>query len=290
MITPHSRLSDLVMVWYDVHGSTLKDAKYRLSRTLLVCERMGDPCFSDFSARIFAEYRQARICDVSPATVNHETRYLRSVFNELVRLDFIEHNPIANVRTFTVSDSELSYLTDLQIDSLFQSLKKSRNNSVYMVAKVCLSVGSRWGETEKVRHIDLLSKPNKAIRFVDTKNGKTRVVPVSDQLFDEIFRLRSNEGRHMPIFESCRSAFRSAVKRAGIQLHEQQLTHVLRHTFASHYLMNGGQIFTLQRILGHSDIKTTMRYVHFSRDYLSDAVAFNPANRLDSVQIINSTK
>ena len=45
--------------------------------------------------------------------------------------------------------------------------------------------------------------------------------------------------------------------------------HDLRHTFASHYVMNGGNIFELQQILGRSDTKTTMRYSHFSPDHIA---------------------
>ncbi|WP_159150688.1 tyrosine-type recombinase/integrase, partial [Klebsiella pneumoniae] len=43
---------------------------------------------------------------------------------------------------------------------------------------------------------------------------------------------------------------------------------VLRHTFASHFMMNGGNILVLRDILGHSDIKMTMVYAHFSPDHL----------------------
>ena len=41
-------------------------------------------------------------------------------------------------------------------------------------------------------------------------------------------------------------------------------------------MMNGGNILVLQRVLGHTDIKMTMRYSHFSPDHLEDAIKFNP--------------
>ncbi|MFX7056441.1 tyrosine-type recombinase/integrase, partial [Acinetobacter baumannii] len=78
------------------------------------------------------------------------------------------------------------------------------------------------------------------------------------------------------MFTPCRKAFERAVKRAGIDLPEGQCTHVLRHTFASHFMMNGGNILVLRDILGHSDIKMTMVYAHFSPDHLEDAVKKNP--------------
>lgn len=81
-----------------------------------------------------------------------------------------------------------------------------------------------------------------------------------------------------PLFTKCYSAFRGAIKRAGIDLPDGQLSHVLRHTFASHFMMRGGNILVLQRILGHTDIKVTMRYAHFAPDHLSEAVSLNPLN------------
>lgn len=61
------------------------------------------------------------------------------------------------------------------------------------------------------------------------------------------------------------------MQRAGIENPAGQLTHVLRHAFDSHFMMNGGNILVLQRILGHADIKVTMRYAHFAPEHLDDA-------------------
>jgi len=49
--------------------------------------------------------------------------------------------------------------------------------------------------------------------------------------------------------------------------------HSLRHTFASHFMMAGGNILTLQKLLGHSDIATTMTYAHLSPDHIAAEVA-----------------
>jgi len=48
--------------------------------------------------------------------------------------------------------------------------------------------------------------------------------------------------------------------------------HDLRHTFASHFMMNGGNIYDLQKILGHTQIEMTMRYAHLSPDHLAEAI------------------
>jgi site-specific recombinase XerD len=52
---------------------------------------------------------------------------------------------------------------------------------------------------------------------------------------------------------------------------------VLRHAFTSHFVQKGcGNIVTLQRILGHSSLLMTMRYLHLAPDHLADAFSFNP--------------
>lgn len=49
--------------------------------------------------------------------------------------------------------------------------------------------------------------------------------------------------------------------------------HDLRHTFASHYMMNGGNIYQLQHILGHSETNMTNRYAHLSGSHLVQAAS-----------------
>ncbi|MBF0131104.1 MAG: tyrosine-type recombinase/integrase, partial [Magnetococcales bacterium] len=55
---------------------------------------------------------------------------------------------------------------------------------------------------------------------------------------------------------------------------------VLRHTFASHFMMNGGNILVLQKILGHQSLAMTMRYSHLSSDHLKESVSLNPLANL----------
>jgi len=62
--------------------------------------------------------------------------------------------------------------------------------------------------------------------------------------------------------------------------------HDLRHTYAANFMMNGGSVFDLQKILGHQDIQTTMNYSHFSKEYIidkSDVVVFGDRNKVIEV-------
>jgi integrase len=119
----------------------------------------------------------------------------------------------------------------------------------------------------KLRHVR-----DGKVSFHGTKSGKSRSVPVAEDLFNEIHTHLEKFGE----FSFSLSAFRRALDESGIELPKGQAAHVLRHTFASHFMMNGGNILILQRILGHSTITMTMRYAHLSPDHLSEALLLNP--------------
>lgn len=271
------RLSTFVQLWYDLHGHTLKDAKYRLSRTLAICDRLGDPEVSDLTAADWAEYRRTRLKEVSSPTVNHEQRYLSAVLSELVRLGHLKENPIKSVRQLTVSETELTFLTLEQCDTLLKECRASSNPHCYPVAVLCLATGARWVEGETITRSSLV---HGKVIYRKTKTNKSRAAPVGQEVMSLIESVAlPGPGR---VFQSCRSAFRSAYERTGFQT-PQQLTHILRHTFASHYMMSGGDILSLQRILGHRDIRMTMRYAHLAPDYLSTAKTLNPLALMGAV-------
>lgn len=275
------RLSDLVKYWHDHHGCTLKDADQRLSRLNGIVSRLHDPLTVDFTSSDWMEYRITRLKQVKASTVNHEQRYMNAVFSECVRLGVIQENPIAKVRQVKEQHHEMMFLNLEQCRQLLTECEASTNNHTWCVAAICLATGARWGEAEGLTHSSWL--PGKVI-FKDTKNGKDRAVPIMPELQEQIkLRLRPGPGR---LFDSCRSAFRSAYDRCGFQT-PQQLTHILRHTFASHYMMNGGDLLTLQRILGHGSITMTMRYAHLAPNHLESALRFSPMTALCRQDVVN---
>ena len=70
-------------------------------------------------------------------------------------------------------------------------------------------------------------------------------------------------------YTDLKRGWRTALERAGIN---DMRFHDLRHTFASHFLMNGGDLYTLKEILGHKDITTTSRYLTITTEHKSKAM------------------
>ena len=272
-VPKHQTLIEFVDLWYVLHGHTLRDT-YRYSRTQAIANAIGGT-LSRFDSMSFVNYRADRLKSVSVSTINHETRYLRAVFNEMIRLgQYHGDNPMSGIRTLREVKTELQYLELDQVSELLDALSTSRNSHAVIVAKICLATGARWCEAQSLHRSDLIvSGPVYYLRFRDTKNGSTRHVQITQQLHSDILSVCNSGDR---LFDSCRDAFRSTVKRMGIHLPAGQLTHILRHTFASHFMMSGRDILTLSKILGHSDIKVTMRYAHLSPDHLSEVLEFNP--------------
>ncbi len=264
------RLSQLIGIWHRLHGSQLKDGNARSRLLHYLAQALGDPLAAGLTAKHFTDYRAIRLsAGISPNTVNHEQAYLSSLFNELRRLgEWKGENPLRDVRQLRIQERELSWLTHDQINTLFDSMRQVRNPDVVRVTKLCLATGARWSEAEKLTANRL---QRDRVVYSDTKGFKVRIVPITPELAEEL-RTRP-QGR---LFRTCYMAFRAAVKRAGIELPRGQCAHVLRHTFASHFVMNGGNILILQRILGHSDIRITMRYAHLAPEHLEEARMLNP--------------
>ena len=273
------KLSELIEFWFENHGSGLRSGVNTKSRLLHLSTALGNPVADKFTVEMFAAYRTKRIGEgISQNNLNREHAYLRSVFNELTRLGhWKKDNPLAQLRSFKIQEIELSFLINEQIVSLFEAMDKSRNPHVKLISKICLATGARWSEGEELTLAQL--RPG-MIEFARTKSGKVRGVPIDDALYAELIKHTKVHARVHRLFDYSISAFREAVERSGIVLPDGQMTHVLRHTFASHFMMNGGNILTLQRILGHANLTMTMRYAHLAPEHLQEAVKLNPLSRL----------
>lgn len=267
------RLSELVDLWFTLHGQALSDGVKRKRKLLAMVELMEDPIARKFQKADFSEFRTKRLEQVSIKTVNNDQTYFNALFNELIRLgEWKYENPITGLRALKYKTPEMGFLTADEIPLVFNELKNGRNGDTYLVAKICLSTGCRWSEAEQLKGSQVSKN---RITFINTKGNKNRTVPISDTLHAE---LPKTSGR---LFSNCIKAFAMAVKRAGVQLPKGQSTHVLRHTFSSHFMMNGGNILVLKEILGHSSITDTMKYAHFSPTHLEDAVRLNPFTLID---------
>lgn len=275
------RLSELIEIWNTHHGVGLKAGANTYSRLKLACEAMGNPVADRFTVNTFADYRTKRLADgIAHNSINREHAYLRSVFNELRRLGhWKRENPLAHLRQFKVPERELEYLTIEQCRTLLAELAKGRNRHAPLVAKICLATGARWSEAES---LDQKHVRNGQIQYAGTKSGKVRVVPIPEALADELREHHHPKETGSRLFAHAYSAFRDAVDRAALTLPDGQMTHILRHTFASHFMMNGGNILTLQKILGHANLTMTMRYAHLAPEHLQEARVLNPLVQLSS--------
>lgn len=283
-------LQDLVELWYKLHGQHLKSAEKVYPRLRTIVEELGNPFAIKFTAKDFVHWRSSRKAKnrygdettagtvISAPTNNLDLRYLRAVFNELTSLgEWTQPNPLASVKPIPVNESEMGFFSNEDITALFDRISKSKRAKEFeLVCKICLSTGARISEANNLR-LPQITKYK--ITFLDTKSKKNRTVPITEKLYNELMELERT-GEKDKLFKNCLHGIAYIVNQTFPDLPDGQNTHVFRHTFASRFMEAGGNILVLQKILGHSDIKMTMRYSHFSPDHLIHAAELNPISSL----------
>ncbi|MFY1051058.1 phage integrase [Ectopseudomonas khazarica] len=266
------KLSELFTRYHDLHGHTLADGK-RLKQVLEnIARDLGDPVAVKFTADQFCTLRGRLLADgIHGKTLNNRLGYVKSVFNELHRLGDINYpNPLAKVRPLRLQERPLSFLSQDQVRELLDAFDNYPDcRHLALIARVCLATGARWGEAQGLVPSRV---KNGAVTFANTKSRRTRTIPIAQALE----RMLLDYFKAYGAFPNCIRHFSRVLQSTSITLPAGQATHVLRHTFASHFVMAGGNILTLQKVLGHSSVTMTMRYAHLSPDHLQEAVRLNP--------------
>lgn len=139
-------------------------------------------------------------------------------------------------------------------------------------------------------HIGDIDFQNGVITLRKTKNRKQQIIPLSSTLADilqEYLQIRGGEPEDYLFCNeygeqaSCRT-YQQLVRRYNIRRNVNKTScHTFRHTFAKNWILNRGDMFRLQKILGHSDLTVTKEYVNmFGQDLQMDFEKFNPLDNL----------
>jgi len=142
-----------------------------------------------------------------------------------------------------------------------------------LLVLIALTTGMRIAEIFALNWSDVLYREELICVRSKLKRGRVRYVPLTADLAAELKRFPVVIGGDRifppkPGAESGRveGRFQTILKMTGI---ENFRFHDLRHTFASWYIMNGGDLYELAKILGHSNIKMTERYAKLAKQHIA---------------------
>ncbi|MES2359948.1 MAG: site-specific integrase [Gemmatimonadota bacterium] len=223
-------------------------------------------------------YKAAKVeLKLSPKTVNNHLAVLSKLYSLAIDWHRVSSGP--RIKRLRVPVQDFDFLTFDEADRLIASAGDWR----HMVA-FALNTGLRHGELLGLRWSDIHGTKmvvRQAIvrgEVTTPKSHKPREVPLNKTAMAALEQADAGVGsiyvfddEHGSILTrgECKWPLWSACAAAGLR---RIGWHVLRHTFASHLAMRGVPIKTIQELLGHSDLKMTMRYAHLSPDVKIDAV------------------
>ena len=239
-----------------------------VSQLRVMVPYFGDISLPDITAQMIEQYKAVRSAKVKPATVNRALACLKNMFNKAITWGYAEQNPMKGVKLLKEPPGRLRFLDGSETDRLLRELPGEASGVVLFA----LNTGMRKSEILNLAWKDV-NFANRHIMIEKTKTNERRMVPMNGQVFDLLKSLEMDGRGSELVFingaVNLRKHFEAAVKRAGL---ENFVFHDLRHTFASHLVMNGTSIRAVQQLLGHKDITMTMRYSHLSQDHLQEAV------------------
>ena len=239
---------------------------------------------TEITAAKISAWKAERLAAICPrtkrgyaaATINRPLQALR----HLLRLAHDEWEvlpAVPKIRTEKEPQGRVRYLEPAEEARLLAACRASRNADLAAIVTMALETGLRKAELLGLtwERLDLSRGVIRLEGFdrrdgTRTKSAKRREVPMRQAVYDILSaRPEPREGRVWRQ-RRMRTAFESAVKAARIG---DFVFHDSRHHFASWFVMRGGSLRALQEILGHADLKMTLRYAHLAPEHLRQEMA-----------------
>lgn len=249
------------------------------------CARLGKRFLCDVTAIILTEYRDKLASEptphgkiLAPATVNKYLAFLSQVFTVAVRdWGWLEDNPMRNVKGYTLKNQRTRFLSDNERARLLKVCSESPCAYLYPVILIALTTGGRKSEIMFLewKYVDF---ERRRLHFIDTKNGESRSVPMTQGVYEQLKKLRAvpridtdyifpRKDGLAPL--EIKKHYQKAFKDAELQDFK---FHDLRHTAASYLAMSGATLVELSQILGHKTIQMVKRYAHLCENHTASIV------------------
>jgi integrase len=233
--------------------------------------KFGHKLLSEISRREVQAFHHALLAEgLSPATCNHHVVLLRRFLSVALSLDMVQKNVLRGIPLMPVDNLRDVFLTPEQTTRFVEVLTTDANRSVCMALLFMLNTASRKMETLKAKWSDIdLENQLWYIPAVNNKSKRPKTLPLSSGAI-QILMLLDSRGKSEYVFPSPESGrpYTTIARvfwrlRAKAGLPENFRVHDLRSSFSARYLGAGGSIFSLQKLLGHSDVRTTA--THYAR-------------------------
>lgn len=221
----------------------------------------------DLTPQKIEKFKSIMKTDHQNSTVNRYLEALSKMFNIAISNNLIKENPLKEIKKLKQNNHKIRFLTKEEEKALFEVFNENKSYHYFIPIVICaLQTGMRKGEILNLtwNNIDF---ENKFIELLQTKSGKARKIPISTKLMKELTKIKETKISEYVFanpytktkYQFIHKGFDEAVRKANITNFR---FHDLRHTAATRMTEMGIDLAVVQEILGHCDVKTTMRYAH----------------------------
>lgn len=236
-------------------------------------DAFGSMLLPDITALPIERYKLARLQEVSPATVNRELAGLKRLFNLAEQWGLYQgRNPVRGIRFLDENNLKLRTLSEGEETALLKCCAPFLQDLVIFA----IYTGLRLGEILNLKweEVDL---ENGTLTMMVRKNRRVLELPLNDKALAVVKGWHGIRKCGYVFYnhatgdqwKDVRAGLQKACRLAGLR---DVTWHTFRHTFASRLNSSGVDLVTVKELLGHSDIKTTMRYAHTNRAAKLNAV------------------